>query len=239
MAQKTILYNTIAYNISYEIHHHDKKREIVFLHGWGSNKEIMRNAFLKYLPEFKHIYIDMPGFGNSDIKNPLDTREYANIMSVFLDSINTSKAIIFGHSFGGKVAALMNPEVLVLLSTAGILNKKPLKTKAKILTYKLLKPIAQKSLYKLFATKDVSGMSQVMYETLKKVVDEDFEPIFAAFQNKACVYWGRDDAAVPLWNGEKITALIKNSKMRVYEGDHFFFLKNAALICDDFKKDLN
>ncbi|MDX1808189.1 MAG: alpha/beta hydrolase [Sulfurospirillaceae bacterium] len=238
MAIKETIYNDLVYQISYEIINQDKQEEIIFLHGWGSNKEIMKNAFSKHLSEYRQIYIDLPGFGNSSITRAITTQEYAKIINTFLDSINSQKKIIFGHSFGGKVATLLNPEILVLLSSAGILNKKPLKTKAKILTYKLLKPIAARSLYKYFATKDVNGMSQVMYETLKNVVDENFEKIFADFEGKGLVYWGRDDTAVPLWNGEKIANLIKDSKFRVYYGDHFFFLKDCRQICDDFRKDL-
>lgn len=238
MALKEIVYNNTTYKISYEVLHHDKEKEIVFLHGWGSNKEIMKNAFSKYLPEFKQIYIDLPGFGNSSLDQAIDTDEYAKILNIFLDSIKIGKNIILGHSFGGKVATLLNPKILILLSSAGILNKKPLKTRAKILTYKLLKPIASRSLYKHFATKDVEGMNQVMYETLKKVVNEDFERIFSHFEGKGLVYWGKDDKAVPLWNGQKIAGLIKNSKLRIYEGDHFFFLDQSRLICEDLKKDL-
>ena len=32
----------------------------------GSNKEIMKQAFGKTLPHYKHIYLDMPGFGKSN-----------------------------------------------------------------------------------------------------------------------------------------------------------------------------
>ena len=40
-------------------------RNIVFLHGWGSNKEIMQRAFAPYFKDFTHYYIDLPGFGQS------------------------------------------------------------------------------------------------------------------------------------------------------------------------------
>jgi len=238
MAIKEIQYKNIKYNISYKLCNKNQKKTVIFLHGWGSNKEIMHDSFAKYLNDFCLLFIDMPGFGNSSIEKPLDTKEYADIINLFLESLHVRKSIIFGHSFGGKVATLMSPDILVLLSSAGILNKKSFKIKAKIKIFKILKPFFGSKLYEIFATKDAEGLSQVMYETLKKVVDEDFSNIFADFKNRALIYWGKEDRAVPLSNAYAISSLIKNSKLRVYKGDHFFFLKNASQICQDFQKDI-
>ncbi len=238
MALREIIYNDMKYHISYEIHNKKCKDTIIFLHGWGSNKEIMREAFAIYLKDFKLLFLDLPGFGNSDMHSSLHTVEYAEIIELFLHSLKVRKQVIFGHSFGGKIATLLNPDVLVLLSSAGILNKKPLKIKIKIKIYKLLKPIFGNSLYKFFATKDVEDLSKIMYETLKNVVNEDFSLIFSNFKNKALVYWGKDDKIVPLSSAYQINKQIKNSKIKAYEGDHFFFLKNAQQICKDFKKEI-
>ena len=237
MAIKEIVYNSIKYNISYEIHNKNALDTIIFLHGWGSNKEIMKASFIGLSEDFRLLFIDLPGFGNSSIEQSLQTREYADIIKLFLETLHVDTDIVFGHSFGGKVATLLNPKLLVLLSSAGILNKKNLKTEVKIRIFKLLKPIFGSSIYKIFATKDVDGLSQIMYETLKKVVDEDFSSIFASFKNSALLYWGREDKAVPLSNAHKINALIANSKLRIYSGGHFFFVDNAKQICQDFRED--
>jgi pimeloyl-ACP methyl ester carboxylesterase len=239
MAIKTIVYDGVSYDISYELYGDNTKETVIFLHGWGSSKEVMRDSFLRFCDDFRVLFLDLPGFGNSSILKPLHTREYADIVDMFLKALHVEKNIIFGHSFGGKVATILKPKILVLLSSAGIINQKSLKVRLKIKIYKFLKPIFGNSLYKIFATKDVDGLSQVMYETLKRVVDEDFSKEFASFENPALVYWGRDDEAVPLSNAHKINSLMKNSKLRVYEGGHFFFLKNAQKICIDFKEDMD
>ena len=203
MASKEVKYGFKTYRISYEMTNLDREDAAVFLHGWGANKEIMKKAFGAILPNFKHVYIDMPGFGNSDI---------------------------FGHSFGGKVATLIKPEVLVLLSSAGIVVKKPLSVRLKITIFKIFKALGFGFLYKIFATKDVKGMSKTMYETLKNVVDEDFSSKFADFKGKAFVFWGADDKTTPLRCGERINYLIKNSELHPLKGDHFFFLLHAKYI---------
>ena len=114
---------------------------MLFLHGWGSNKEVMKVAFENYFKDFLHIYVDMPGFGNSPNTKVLHTQDYAQIMQKFLYDISGTKtqdSIIVGHSFGGKVAILCEPREIILLSSAGILVSKSLAVRAKIMLAKIM-----------------------------------------------------------------------------------------------------
>ena len=230
MAVKEVKYGGKIYRISYEIVNPANKDVALFLHGWGANKEIMKKAFGAYFKDFRHVYVDMPGFGASSMHGALATKDYAKIMKSFLDELGANPKIIFGHSFGGKVATLLNPEYLALLSSAGIVAKKPLWVRFKIALFKFLKLFGLGFLYKFFATKDVKGMSKTMYETLKNVVDEDFSSKFADFGGKAFIFWGEEDKATPLKSGERVSRLIKNSEFHALKGDHFFFLLHARYI---------
>ena len=230
MAVKEIKYGGKIYRISYETINPANKDVALFLHGWGANKEIMKKAFGAYFKDFRHVYVDMPGFGASSMHGALATKDYAKIIKSFLDELGASPKIIFGHSFGGKVATLLNPEYLALLSSAGIVAKKPLWVRFKIALFKFLKLFGLGFLYKFFATKDVKGMSKTMYETLKNVVDEDFSSKFADFGGKAFIFWGEEDKATPLKSGERVSRLIKNSEFHALKGDHFFFLLHARYI---------
>ena len=230
MAVKEVKYGGKIYRISYETINPANKDVALFLHGWGANKEIMKKAFGAYFKDFRHVYVDMPGFGASSMHGALATKDYAKIMKSFLDELGANPKIIFGHSFGGKVATLLNPEYLALLSSAGIVAKKPLWVRFKIALFKFLKLFGLGFLYKFFATKDVKGMSKTMYETLKNVVDEDFSSKFADFGGKAFIFWGEEDKATPLKSGERVSRLIKNSEFHALRGDHFFFLLHARYI---------
>ncbi|MDO5046564.1 alpha/beta fold hydrolase [Campylobacter sp.] len=230
MASKEIKYRGKIYQISYEILNLSNRPAVLFLHGWGANKEIMKKAFGGYLSEFKHIYIDMPGFGASNMHEALYTKDYAGIVKAFLEALNISPDIIVGHSFGGKVATLLEPANLALLSSAGIVTKKPFFVRFKIAVFKILKALGFGSLYKFFATKDVKGMSKQMYETLKNVVNEDFTSKFKNYKGRAFIFWGEDDSATPLKSGEKIHKLIADSEFHPLKGDHFFFLLHASYI---------
>ena len=230
MASKEITYNDHSYQLSYELVNPLNAQSILILHGWGSNKEIMKQAFGRLLPDYKHIYLDMPGFGKSSNDTILTTADYAQIVKQFLEVIGESPKIAMGHSFGGKVATLLDTPCLVLLSSAGVVTEKPWSIKLKIATVKFLKPLGMIFIRDLFKSKDVEGMSHEMYETFKNVVDEDFEASFAQSRSNALLFWGKEDTATPLYTGEKIAGLIPQSSFYPLEGDHYFFLHHAPFI---------
>ncbi len=232
MASKEIHYKAHTFQLSYELVNPSQEEVLLVLHGWGSNKEIMKQAFGKLFPDYKHIYLDLPGFGKSSNEIILTTEEYAKIVQLFLDALGVEVKIAMGHSFGGKVSTLLKTPCLVLLSSAGIVTEKPWSIKIKIATFKLLKPLGFAKIRQLFVAPDAQGMSHEMYETFKNVVDEDFEDSFAASKSQALCFWGKGDTATPLYTGEKIAGLISNSVFYPLDGDHFFFLKHASFIAE-------
>ncbi|MEA1893070.1 MAG: alpha/beta hydrolase [Campylobacterota bacterium] len=230
MAIKSIVYSNTTIDISYEIINPSAEVNLIMLHGWGSNKALMKQSFSRYMNHFRHIYIDLPGFGGSTCGVALTTQDYADILELFMAQVNLSKDIIVGHSFGGKVALLLNPTVLVLMGSAGIYIPKPLKIKLKIGLYKILKTLGLSRFRSMFVADDAKSLSKHMYETFKNVVDEDFSEEFSLYSEKALLCWGRDDTATPLSSAKKIDELIKDSKLVVYDGDHYFFMTHAQEI---------
>ncbi|MDD3769313.1 MAG: alpha/beta hydrolase [Sulfuricurvum sp.] len=235
MALKSVQYKNHTFSISYEILNPSAHYDIIFLHGWGSHKNLMKHAFGNHLRQFRHVYIDMPGFGNSTCNMSLDTEDYANILESFISQINVSKTIIVGHSFGGKVATLLNPDMLVLVASAGIPVPKPFKVRAKIALFKLLKFSGLAGLRRFFVAPDAQGLSEPMYETFKRVVNEDFTDAFRSFSGKALLCFGRQDTATPLWTAHKIAELIPGSKVVEFDGDHYFFLEQSATVSKEIE----
>jgi len=242
MAIKSIQYNQHTLDVSYEIINPSAKVDLIILHGWGSNKNLMKQSFSPYMNTFRHIYIDLPGFGKSTCNVTLSTVDYARIVELLMIHINASKDIVLGHSFGGKVALLLEPKVLVLVGSAGIFIPKPFKIKAKIALFKLAKVIGLAKFRSYFVAEDAKTLSEPMYQTFKSVVDEDFADEFASYEGKALLCWGRDDTATPLSSAQKIDELIKDSTLEIYDGDHYFFMKKgediSQKIIDTFLKTL-
>ncbi len=237
MAVKSIFFKHHVFDISYEILNKDAKYDIIILHGWGSNKELMKKAFGGFLKGFRHIYIDLPGFGNSTSPVSLDSSEYARLVELFLVEINGKKDIALGHSFGGKIATLLEPDLLVLLSSAGIKLPKSFGVLAKIYIYKFFKLFGLTKFRKYFVSDDAKELNKIMYDTFKTVVDEDFKEIFKNYEKKALLCWGNKDTATPPKAGDMIHSYIKNSKFIEFEGDHYFFLNHAKIISENIEKE--
>ncbi len=226
----------VKLGINYELFNIDKDKTIIFLHGWGSNKEVMK-VFKDEFDEYKLLFIDMPGFGKSDTDEVWTTHKYATKIDKFLKELNIEKFCIVGHSFGGKVAVLLNPEYLVLLSSAGIPQPKSLKVRLKIKLFKLLKPFGVNKIKKLFISDDAKKMSENMYQTFKNVVDENFIQIFRNSTSKALVFGGDKDSAVWPSSNQKIAKLF-DSNCIMLNGNHYFFLtpENRKIIAFEIKK---
>jgi pimeloyl-ACP methyl ester carboxylesterase len=235
MAIKSIQYNNQTLDVSYEILNPDAPVDLIILHGWGSNKGLMKQSFSPFMDSFRHIYIDLPGFGGSTCNVALETKDYARIVELLMIYINASKDIIIGHSFGGKVALLLEPKVLVLVGSAGIFIPKPFKIKAKIGLYKVLKTFGLAKLRSMFVAEDAKSLSEPMYQTFKNVVDEDFAHEFSTYNGKALLCWGKEDTATPLSSAETIDELMKDSILKVYDGDHYFFMKHAEEVSKEIE----
>lgn len=236
MAIKSIQFNQHTLDLSYEILNPDAPVDLIILHGWGSNKNLMKQSFSPYMETFRHIYIDLPGFGNSTCNLALETKDYARVVELLMIHLNASKDIIMGHSFGGKVALLLEPQVLVLVSSAGIYVKKSLKVRTKIAIFKFLKLFGLAKFREFFVAKDAKELSEPMYQTFKNVVNEDFSYEFAHYGGKALLCWGESDTATPLESGKKIKSLIKDSTLITYDGDHYFFMNHAKDIAQNIEK---
>ena len=162
MAIKSIQYNQHTFDVSYEIINPQAKVDMIVLHGWGSNKEIMKKSFAPHMDAFRHIYVDLPGFGNSTCPVALNTSDVARIVELFMVHVNATKSIVVGHSFGGKVALLLDPRVLVLVASAGIYITKPLLVQLKIATTKVFNFFGLSRFRSLFIAEDAKKLSSTM-----------------------------------------------------------------------------
>ncbi len=66
MALKEIIYRKESFKLSYEMLNPNAKNGILILHGWGSNKEIMKQAFGKEFKEYRQTYLDYQGLVEVD-----------------------------------------------------------------------------------------------------------------------------------------------------------------------------
>ncbi|PAF46646.1 hypothetical protein BKH46_06670 [Helicobacter sp. 12S02634-8] len=232
MAKRSIIYQGYCFDIAYKHINNHQEKNMVFLHGWGSNKELMLLAFGGVFKDFNHYYIDLPGFGDSPNDKVLSTNDYSKIIDLFLHTLGVRADIITGHSFGGKVALGCKNDAMILLSAAGILTPKSWKVRIKILLAKILKICKFRA--KFLRSADAHALNEAMYQVFKQVVSEDFAPFYKQCKKKVTIFWGEEDKATPLSSGQKIASLIADNRFFVLKGDHFFFLKQGKIIDEKY-----
>lgn len=111
-------------------------KDIVLLHGWGQNIEMMQFLGDPLSNSYRITILDFPGFGESEEPQEVwNITDYANMLHELLTKLKIENPTLIGHSFGGRVAiryAAQYPvEKLVLLAPLCHYPKKqPLKVKA-------------------------------------------------------------------------------------------------------------
>ena len=248
----TINHLKINYHVS------GKGRNVVLLHGWGA-KISSFEPIHQYLDKSCRVYsIDFPGFGQSDPPPiPWGTAEYTEVVQQLMHALEIDNPILIGHSFGGRVAirlALMEPiHKLILVDSAGIKPKRPLKYYLKVYSYKLLKKLADLPFLKSYlkntveaiknkaGSKDYQNASGVMRATLVKVVNEDLTALLPQISVPTLLMWGEHDQATPVSDGKLMEQLIPDAGLVVLKNaGHFSYLDKLdefLLIISHFLKE--
>ena len=205
---------------------------VVFLHGWGGNA----SAFLFVAERLKSfcrsIVVDFNGFGDTpEPDRPYSVGDYAGEVLSVLEKEGVKKAIIVGHSFGGRVAleiAGKFPDAvngLVLVDSAGLKPRRKPSYYIKILLHKFLKKLGFRGLQ---GSRDYRVLSFIMKETFKKVVSYDQTYLLEHINTPTLILWGKNDKETPLYMANKLEKKIKDSKLILLEGGHYAYVEDLA-----------
>ncbi len=226
-------------------------KPIVMLHGWGQSS----GCFLDIAEEISKTHqvfaIDLPGFGDSDEPDRIyDIYDYEYIVAKFIETLNLKDVTLIGHSFGGRIsiiyaASTENVKNLILTGAAGIKPKRSLRYHLAVYHYKYMKFLCKTPLYFQYrddlmansGSSDYKNASQVMKQVLSVVVNQDLTHLLSEIKAKTLLYWGENDDATPLSDGQIMEEKIKNSTLKVMSGSgHYAFLENKEDFILEVKK---
>ena len=217
-------------------------RDIVLLHGWGQNKEMMGQIFEHFKDRFHVISIDFPGFGESDTPGEVwGVPEYTEFLADLIRDFSLEEPILIGHSFGCRTAiryAAAHPvRKMCLTGAAGIRPKHDLGWHVRTKTYKagkwLLKVTGNKEkleeLQKNSGSEDYRNAQGIMRQIFVKVVNDDVSDLLKDVKCPVLLVWGEFDEAVPLWMGKQMEKEMPDAGLAVFEGDdHWAYWHQAA-----------
>lgn len=225
--------------------------DMILLHGWGQNIEMMKPIADYLKSNFKIYILDFPGFGESS--EPLVTwgvEDYAILLRRFVEMLGIEKPILIGHSFGCRVAihyAVKYPvEKMLLTGAAGLKDKHGPAYYARIYTFKALKHLTnlpglrqyQETVRKAFGSSDYKNTTGVMRSTFVKVVNDDVKELLKDLHMPVLLVYGENDDATPLWMGQYMEKHIPDAGLVVFENaGHYAYLEQLPRflrICDAF-----
>ncbi|QEC65944.1 alpha/beta hydrolase [Panacibacter ginsenosidivorans] len=77
---------------------------LVFVHGWGINKEYWKSQVDAFSNRYTVVTIDLSGHGASGkLRSSYKIEDFSNDVMAVLDSLNLNKVILIGHSMGGDI----------------------------------------------------------------------------------------------------------------------------------------
>ena len=182
------------------------------------------------------LQIDFSGFGKSPEPDKNYTiYDYANEVIEVLDYYKIDTFSVVGHSFGGRVALILNTkravQNIVLVDSAGLKYKNNLLTKLKIINYKIVKNLVRikflnESSLKKYGSEDYKNLSNNMKQVFCNVVNENLKDFACKVFCPTLIVWGDKDKTTPLYMAKNFKKYIKNSKIAVLKGGHFAYLEN-------------
>lgn len=221
-------------SINYVFYDNDSETNLIFLHGWGQNIEMMMPIAKPFIKNSNVLIIDLPGFGLSDEpKEVWDIYEYADMVNSFVLELKLKSPIIIGHSFGGKVAICYalkyKTRKLVLLASPytvkvkkDTLKTKAFKTMKKVPVLRKLENIAKKYV----GSTDYRNASEMMRKILVKHVNLDLKDEVSKINCPTLLIWGTLDTAVDYNDAIVLEKLIPNCGLVTYEGcTHYAYLE--------------
>jgi len=222
-------------DINYIRYGNEKGLNVVLLHGWGQNIEMMKPIGNALQKEFNVTIVDLPGHGESEEPLfPWEVSDYVECIKALLDELKINNPILIGHSFGGKVSLLYASKYktskLVLFGSPFKREIEKLSLKTKVL--KSLKKVPVLNKLEGFAKKhmgstDYRNASDTMRKILVNTVNLDITEEVKKIKCPTLIVWGTLDEAVPVQRAYELESLIEDAGVVIYENcTHYAYLEN-------------
>ena len=215
-----------------------KGKDIILLHGWGQNIQMMQPIGDMLCKNHRITIIDFPGFGESD--EPLEAwtiSDYSLMLEELVKKLKIKKPIIMGHSFGGRVAIRYssnnNIEKLILFGSPCIRTEKKLSLKTRMLKGMKKLPGMNgigEAMKKYIGSRDYKAASPMMREILVNTVNEDLSKYAKQIEEPTLLIWGEHDTEAPLEEAKMLEEIMPDAGLIVLPGTHYTYLENLGQV---------
>ncbi len=204
--------------------HGDGDPGIVALHGWARRG----SDFDGVLEGLDAVAFDLPGFGATpEPMAATGASGYAAVVVEALDALGGGPFVLVGHSFGGRVAAVVaatRPELVKGMVLTGVPLIRRSGGGRPALGYRLLRRANRLGLVsdarmererRSRGSADYRAASGIMRDVLVTVVNESYEAELARTSCPVALVWGADDSDVPVEVAEAARELLASAGVDV------------------------
>lgn len=219
---------------------------IILMHGWGCNASTLASV-QRAAAQSHYVYnFDLPGFGASAEPDAgWGVYDYADWLRKVIDTLGLKRPSMLGHSYGGRIAIVYSSQCpqdvdkLILVDSAGIKPKRPLKYYVKVYWFKFCKFVAslmgavgKKWIERKRANSgsaDYRAASPVMKQVMSRSVNQDLTPLLSKIAAPTLLIWGENDTATPMRDAKLMEKLIPDAGLVAFPGcGHYSFLDNPV-----------
>lgn len=219
---------------------------VILMHGWGCNYNTVASIANALNSKMKVYSLDLPGHGKSEEPDEAwGIEKFTALVEKFCKTLNISRPVLIGHSFGGRISILMasrnNVEKVVLVDAAGIKPRRSLKYYIKVYSFKTARKIlpfilGNKKAEKIInawrgkaGSADYRQSSPVMRAVMSVCVNEDLKHVMRDIKAPTLLIWGENDTATPLSDAKTMEKLIPDAGLVSFSDcGHYSFLDNPG-----------
>ena len=230
-------------NLKVSYNQYGEGKNLVLLHGWGQNKEMM-DLLGKHLDGYKITTIDLPGFGKSDEpKKVMSVYDYVNFLHKLIEKLELKDISLIGHSFGARLSLVYASKYKVdkVISLAGPIYKSEVEKSLKVKTLKFLAKIpflkTVKEWFKNFiGSSDYKNSSEMMRKILISTINTDVEGDMLKVKVPTLLIWGTKDSAVDVEDARRVVEKMHDAALIEFDGlTHYAYLENLTQVVNIIK----
>lgn len=215
--------------VDYNFFQANSPHTILFLHGWGGDKNSFTSTINLLKSQFNILSLTMPSIHPTF--ESWNLQDYCNLVETVLKIHNIKSTTIICHSFGFRVACILKNfiDIKSIIVTGGAgpkkhNNFKRIQTQNNII---LLQNKRFKNLFLNLASKDYISLSTTNKTTFKNIVNCNTKN-FLKFNCPMLLFWGKYDKDTKFWIAKKIRKQ-NNATLIKTKSDHFAYLKLNSL----------
>lgn len=208
---------------------------ILFLHGWGGNKDSFAGCKKFFSRRFSTLTISLPP--DAHTPTSLTMHDYQQLVIEILRLHNITSVIIICHSFGMRVSLMLaatnlNIEKIMVTGGAGIILEPNFISKLSQNHNRILLG-RYPQLFQKFASTDYKNLNKINRQTFKNIIKKNLTEYINLLGCQALLFWGKKDTATPIRFVKIFKKLHPNSQVVIVDGTHFAYLEYPQLFIEE------